>query len=132
MSHVYPKEWTGTYWAKSSLKALGLRIQLNHPTGQHCLNPVKATNDDFVIIDVGGIHRVGVDFCNCHRVRPRTVQLLRAGLYPATTKNPKTAATFQVLDEFHMLSFMSKISGFEFYATLSRLVDNTGTSPPPV
>lgn len=31
-----------------------------------------------------------------------------------------------------MLSFMSKISGFEFYAALSRLVDNTGTSPPPV
>lgn len=31
-----------------------------------------------------------------------------------------------------MLSFMSKIFGFEFYAALSRRTDNTGTSPPPV
>ncbi|KAF9455819.1 hypothetical protein BDZ94DRAFT_1315796 [Collybia nuda] len=87
--------------------------------------------DDFVVIDIGGIHSIAVDFCNCHHVRPHTSQLLRAGLYPATTKNPRTAATFRVLDHFHMLSFMSKISRFEFYGALSRLIDNTGTSPPP-
>ncbi|KAF9458782.1 hypothetical protein BDZ94DRAFT_1172931, partial [Collybia nuda] len=97
-----------------------------------CLKPISVPNDDFVVIDVHGIHRVGIDFFDCHHVLPHSTQLLRAGLYPATTKNPRTAATFQVLKEFHMLSFMSKISGFEFYASLSCLVDNTGTSPPPV
>ncbi|KAG6828877.1 hypothetical protein H0H93_014690, partial [Arthromyces matolae] len=37
-----------------------------------------------------------------------------------------TAATFELLKSFHLLSFMSKISAFEFYQTLVRLTDNTG------
>jgi hypothetical protein len=126
------QEWTGMYWAKSSLKNLGLWIQLNHPSDQQCLKPAKATKDNFVIIDVSSIHCVRLDFCDCHCMLPHTVQLLCAGFYPASTKNPRTAAMFQVLDHFHMLLFILKISRFEFYATLLRLVDNTGTSPPPV
>ncbi|KAF9463104.1 hypothetical protein BDZ94DRAFT_1193298 [Collybia nuda] len=125
------QEWAGTYWRNTYLKKLGLRIQLNHASGQQCLKPVKANDDSFIIIDTSGIHHVGVNFCDCHRVIPHSIQLLRAGFYPATTKNPRTAATFRVLNHFHILSFMSKISGFEFYAALSRLIDNTGTSPPP-
>ncbi|KAG1893780.1 uncharacterized protein F5891DRAFT_1131166 [Suillus fuscotomentosus] len=92
-----------------SLKALGLRIQLGHITGQQCVNPHCAFNDDFVIIDMFGIHEVSLDFCGC-----------------AIAENPKTAATFHVLEQYHLLSFESKISGYEFYHGLCRMSDNTG------
>lgn len=59
-------------------------------------------------------------------------QLLRARLYPATISQPKTAATFDVLKTFQLLSFMSKVSAYEFYHSLARLTDNTGTISPPV
>lgn len=115
-----------------TLKTLGLRIQLGHALGEQCLNPAHMFNNDFVVIDVDGIHHVSLDFCGCHTAVRRDIQLLRARLYPATGKYPKTAATFRVLEEFHMLSFMSKISGFEFIQALTRRSDNTGVSPPPV
>jgi hypothetical protein len=46
--------------------------------------------------------------------------------FPATVLQPKSAATFNVLEFFHLLTFESKASGFEFYHTISRLTDNTG------
>lgn len=59
-------------------------------------------------------------------------QLLRARLFPATVTDPKTAATFNVLEQYHKLSFESKASAFEFYHSLARLSDNIGIDPPKV
>ncbi|KAG2743102.1 hypothetical protein P692DRAFT_201841926 [Suillus brevipes Sb2] len=59
------QKWNGQYFERISLKALGLRIQLGHVTGRQCANPHRAFNDDFVIIDVLGIHEVALDFCGC-------------------------------------------------------------------
>ncbi|KIM37573.1 hypothetical protein M413DRAFT_56267, partial [Hebeloma cylindrosporum] len=125
------QEWNGVYFETSSLKKLGLRVQLGHRFGERCFNSERCTNDDFVIIDIHGIHEVGIDFCGCGKSDQRhTVQLLRANLFPATVKQPKTAATTRVLELFELLSYESKASAFEFYNTLSRLTDNTGISPP--
>lgn len=84
------------------------------------------TGNDFVIININGIHEVRLDFCNCKTSKPHFIQLLRYGLYPATVDHPKTAATFTILEHFQMLNFESKASVFEFYNTLSHLTDNTG------
>jgi hypothetical protein len=65
-------------------------------------------------------------------MQTHTKQLLRERLFPATTTDPKTAATFSVLEQFHLLSFESKVSAFEFYQGLSRLSDNVGIDPPKV
>jgi hypothetical protein len=111
---------------------LGLRIQLGHPSGQLCINPISASTNGFVVLDTDIIHTVALDFCNCHLAINRHVQLLRARLFPATTIAPKCAATFRVLELFQLLSFMSKVSAYEFYHTLSRRTDNTGTEPTPV
>lgn len=109
-----------------------MRIQLNHRRGQPCINPIKSYNDDFTVIDVNGIHKVAVDYCGCHKVQSRPVQLLQSKLYPATILDPKTAATFQVLEIFHLMTLVSKISAFDFYTSLSRRTDNTGTQKIPV
>jgi hypothetical protein len=45
---------------------------------------------------------------------------------------PKTAATFHILKHSQMLSFMSKVSAFEFYYSIARQTDNTGSNPPHV
>ncbi|KAF9461409.1 hypothetical protein BDZ94DRAFT_1221539 [Collybia nuda] len=125
------RRWNGEYFERSSLKSLGVRIQLGHLPGQPCANPQICFNDDFIIIDGRGIHSVGLDYCGCGTLsQTRFVQLLRYRLYPATTTNPKTAATFRCLESYELLSYESKVSSFEYYHALVRLTDNTGTHPP--
>ncbi|KAL6303051.1 hypothetical protein BKA93DRAFT_818202 [Sparassis latifolia] len=51
-------------------------------------------------------------------------------MLPATSVDPKTAATFRLLETFHLISAQSKISGYEFYTALARRTDNTGVNPP--
>lgn len=59
---------------------------------------------------------------------PPLIQLLRAGLFPGTISMPRTAATFDSLRMFQMLSFVSKLSGWEYIRALSRLTDNAGSA----
>lgn len=124
--------WNGSYFEPSTLQALGLRIQLGHGINGHCINPIAAPGDDFVIIDCNGIHKVALDYCGCTSAAKETVQLLRARLYPATVKAPQTAATFNMLEFFQLLTFDSKASAFEYYHALTRRTDNTGTIEIPV
>lgn len=96
------------------------------------MNPVSCADDDFVVLDLTGIHEVGVNFCHCTKADDPTKQLLRAKWFPATVKEPKTAATFACLEFFHLLTFESKASVFEFHNTLSRLTDNARAKNVPV
>ncbi|KAJ7472830.1 hypothetical protein FB451DRAFT_1134413 [Mycena latifolia] len=122
------QKWTGSFFTRKMLKKLGLRIQLGHwhSSERICPNPDRAVGDDFVIVDVSGVHEVGLDFCGCGSGGAQTVQLLCANLYPATTSYPRSATTFNALRRFHILSFESKCSAYEFYHSLARETDNTG------
>ncbi|KDR67025.1 hypothetical protein GALMADRAFT_106020 [Galerina marginata CBS 339.88] len=81
-------------------------------------------------MDTTGLHEIALDFCNCEHRQPQFIQLLRFGWFPATVGFPHTASTLRLLKFFQMLSFESKASAYEFYQTLSRLTDNTGTKIP--
>lgn len=59
--------WNGTYFSRSSLKSIGLQIQLGHPAGERCPCPNQTWGDDFIIIDCDQIHSVGLDYCGCGR-----------------------------------------------------------------
>ncbi|EGN92819.1 hypothetical protein SERLA73DRAFT_17912, partial [Serpula lacrymans var. lacrymans S7.3] len=78
----------------------------------------------FVVVDVRSIHKVGVDFCK--KGLGCTEQLLQMQWFPAMSDKPKTAATFQVLEAFQLLSFGLKVSGYVCYKSLARRTDNTG------
>ncbi|KAG1844382.1 hypothetical protein F4604DRAFT_1596194 [Suillus subluteus] len=123
------KRWQDGYFYSTTLKQLGLRIQLGDHTEKLCCNPKPAHDNDFVIIDVHGIHEVALDFCDCANAPSHYRQLLRRRLFPATSTDPRTAATFAVLEHFHLLSFESKVSAYEFYHSLARRSDNTGIAP---
>lgn len=114
------------------MKEIGLRVQLGHRAGDRCSNPDNAAGDDFVVVDNNGIHRVGLDFCGCETAQHPVSQLLRLRWFPATSIAPNTAATFNALEFFQLLSFESKASVFEFYNSLARRTDNTGTVEVPV
>ncbi|KAJ3550384.1 hypothetical protein NMY22_g526 [Coprinellus aureogranulatus] len=121
------EKWNGTHFERSSLKSLGLRIQLGHPPGGECLVKAKAYKDDFIVIDSDMVHEVALDYCACgYTSKDQVEQLLDRRLYPATITNPKTAATFRCLEVFEVLQYESKLSAFEFWKTISRLTDNTG------
>ncbi|KAJ7828186.1 hypothetical protein B0H13DRAFT_2437970 [Mycena leptocephala] len=134
------KTWNGAFFVDSSLRELGLRVQLGHKRGELCPGTLartseeaaKAKIDSFCIVDSNGIHEVALDFCICGTAPSPSIQLLRAGLYPATTLRPSSAATFCVLRKFHMLSFESKCSAYEFYNALARETNNTGNFQPRV
>ena len=110
------------------MKALGLRIQLGHPFGISCRNPEYTPGDCFTVLDIDGVHEISVDFCSCQRDLPHTIQLLRMRLWPATVVEPKTAATFRLLEWFHVLGNQSKVSAYEYFTSLARRTDNTGLS----
>lgn len=124
------QKWNGGFFEDTTLKSIGLRIQLGHPSHSHCPADEKARrsrNDDFVVLDITGIHEVGLDFCDCETKRPRHIQLLRSQLFPGTGANPRSAVTFRALKFFQILSFESKGSHEEFYNTIVSITGNVDT-----
>ncbi|KAJ7059939.1 hypothetical protein C8F01DRAFT_1254038 [Mycena amicta] len=119
--------WTGLFFVRTSLKALGLRIQFGHG-GERCVRPLPG-HEDFVVLEQNGIHEVAVDFCGCERREDDFKQLLRRRWFPATTGRPQTCATFQCLDSFHTLSLQAKTTAYDFYATLELRTNGWGLKP---
>ncbi|KAI6041778.1 hypothetical protein EDC04DRAFT_2867033 [Pisolithus marmoratus] len=113
-----------------SSRDLGLQIQLGHWVGERCYRPCPTARDDFMVIHSNGIHSVSLDFCSCESAEAPFQQLLHIHWFPASSKKPCTAAMFSVLQQFHLLSFESKVSTFEFHQSLSHSSDNTGLNPP--
>ncbi|KAH9855406.1 hypothetical protein C2E23DRAFT_724163 [Lenzites betulinus] len=124
------QRWTGVSFEQTTLKDLGLVIQLGHRhSGLSCANPIPA-RDDFSVIDVNGRHVVALSFCGCDKASEAgdsVQQLLRFNLYPATDCEPNTAFTISLLEHYHIQSLQGKISMYDYYTTLERLTDNTGT-----
>lgn len=122
--------WNGLFFGRTSLRELGLRVQLGHAPGRAC--PTKqAVNTGFRVIHSNGIHAVAVDKCRCHGVEVRT-QFMRIGWWPASTVEPKTCATFEVLRHFHILNLQGKVTVYSFYRALEHQTDNTGLEIPSV
>ncbi|KAJ6514835.1 hypothetical protein C8R47DRAFT_961298, partial [Mycena vitilis] len=125
--HVIEK-WDGVLYKRTSLRGLGLRISFGH---DGCVRP--HTCDGFVVLDLGYIHHVNVDFCGCeHRKKlgSERIQLLRRRWFPATHEFPRSAATFAMLDFFLTQTLQAKTTMYDFYSALEKLTDGTGAKPP--
>ncbi|KAG2052216.1 hypothetical protein BDR06DRAFT_983243 [Suillus hirtellus] len=120
--------WNGSFFQHITLKSLGVHIQLGHNPGEKCYNPVTSAGNDFVIIGLDDVHEIVLDFCSGASAQVQYKQLLHMWWYPATILEPQTVATFAVLHHFHLLSFESKVSAYEFYHSLARCTDNSGLS----
>ena len=76
------------------------------------------------IVDRSGVHEIGVRWCCCLNAPERNMQLMMAGLFPATFRNPKTAFTFRVLEEFHLDNLECKTTPSQFFSRLKRLTSD--------
>ncbi|KAG1778007.1 hypothetical protein EV702DRAFT_968763, partial [Suillus placidus] len=100
-------------WYDTSLLCDGDMEALPHDT-----TPVTIVHSSGVFIHNGA-------WCHCQDSVPKQhLQLLRAGLFPASSTRPKTAFTFEVLDHFLIDSLECKTSARSFFEKLTRLTNN--------
>ncbi|KAJ7233709.1 hypothetical protein B0H12DRAFT_1239240 [Mycena haematopus] len=86
--------------------------------------------------DSNGIHATSVSFCGCRApdasvALPEFRQLLRAGIFPGSVKDPKTGYTLTLLESFRQHRNQDKGSLYDFVLVLQRLADPifAGTVP---
>lgn len=73
-------------------------------------------------------------FCDCKHsfLGNKRTQVLHAGLYPTSVSDPQSCATFQVLEEFHLLNLTGGLNMHDFIGTLEHRTDATGIILTPV
>ncbi|KAF7296764.1 CxC2 domain-containing protein [Mycena indigotica] len=121
---------TTVEWRAGGRSGLGAMYQLGH-SGATC--PFPGNRRSMVVIDVNGIFVVDIQYCDCHNTNGSDMlqQLLRNGWYPATTINPATCATFNVLELFRLLRTIGNLNVHDFMRTLERSGDPTLTCDTP-
>lgn len=70
-----------------------------------------------------GIFSMLVRWCHCVGCPPRHVQLLKCGLFPSSSKSPRTAFTWEVLDKFWLDSLECHTAARSFYSKLRHLTN---------
>lgn len=88
---------------------------MGHPPGETCLLPRTRA---ITVLHINGIHNVRVDFCGCRLGLELRLQLLRFAWWPATPLDPRSAATFTLMRQFHYLNLQGNITAFDFYRGL--------------
>lgn len=121
------QHWNGQFFDKTSLRDLGLQVQLGH-SGGRCPCPERGPQT-FTVFALSGVHHVDINYCGCHdEPVSKTVQILRQGWFPASFIRPQTAFTFDCLSFFHELTLQGKVNVYDFYHTLLRVTDNPNLS----
>jgi CxC2 like cysteine cluster associated with KDZ transposases len=86
-----------------------------------------------IIVSSTGIFRRSIKWCHCAKSPEAFIKLLlRAKLFPASFKNPKTAFTFEVLDHFHVDALECKMAAMNFMSKLRRITNEAFPSLVPV
>lgn len=124
------QKWNGRHFEPMTLNELDVeaRVQLGHVPGSYCPKATKA-HKDFVIIDTLGVRTVKVNFCGCDSTLTHRQQLMRACLWPATSLDPQTCATFNAIRLFELQNCLGKISAYDFMRSLELLSNNDGLRP---
>lgn len=127
-THAVCQHWTGNFFAKTSLRDIGLVVYLGH---NGCQCPTSVKKRKLSVCDTSGFHEVNMVFCGCYHANIGFVhewkQLMRLRWYPATCTRPNTVFTFRVLDFFHELTLQGKLNLYDFHETLDRITSNSGT-----
>ncbi|KAJ6603684.1 hypothetical protein B0H10DRAFT_2229737 [Mycena sp. CBHHK59/15] len=100
-------------------------IGLGH-YGERC--PESDPNHSFTLVDRNGIHATTISFCRCptadgKRGDAEFKQLLKAGIFPGSVKEPKTGYTLGLLDYYRQERSQGKGSAYNFVHVLRRMAD---------
>ena len=92
----------------------GQPLHLTKPTDRSCL----------MVVNTNGIHFCDVRYCSCEGSEDPHIQLFAGGLFPATTKEPRSVFTFQVLDDFIRDNVECRTTAMNYYGKLHRVTSN--------
>ncbi|KAJ7718416.1 hypothetical protein DFH07DRAFT_761554 [Mycena maculata] len=100
-------------------------IGLGHH-GQRC--PEADPGRTFTLVESNGIHATAISFCRCKTAdgqygEPEFHQLLRAGIFPGSVREPKTGYTLGLLDYYREERNQGKGSAYNFVRVLQRMAD---------
>ncbi|KAJ7360905.1 hypothetical protein DFH08DRAFT_684019 [Mycena albidolilacea] len=101
------QEWEDDYFKPRTTRDLKIRYQIGHPSSEDCSTNYLGKSGDFVVLHDNGIHVLDIDFCCCTGSPSQVAQLLNIGWFPATHKDPSTAATLSMLRRFHRLNLQA-------------------------
>ncbi|KAG1845595.1 hypothetical protein C8R48DRAFT_750720 [Suillus tomentosus] len=73
------------------------------------------------IVDKSGVHTHIVKYCTCPEADAADIQLFNMGLFPASFIEPKTAFTFDVLNDFLLDNLECGTSAMNYYSKLRRM-----------
>src|SRR5882757_2446082 len=124
------QEWKNSFFHRTTLQNLGLRVQLGHQSWSSCSFRHQG-HKDFVVLHTNGIHSIDVDFCSCNGAPTPREQLLEAGWWPSTPLEPQSAASMAVLRSFHILNLQGQIPPTDFYRSLEQMTVGNGLSDVP-
>jgi hypothetical protein len=105
-----------------------------HPPSEPSASTTHSGSRSYlIIVSSTGIFRRSIRWCHCAKSPAQYVQLLlRAKLFPASFKNPKTAFTFEVLDHFRLDALECKTAVMNFMSKLQRMTNEAFPSCVPV
>ncbi|KAJ6628808.1 hypothetical protein B0H10DRAFT_2209255 [Mycena sp. CBHHK59/15] len=103
-------------------------VALGH-YGERCVDAAPART--FTLVESNGIHATAIKFCGCKTVKtvdgmrpaPDFQQLLGAGIFPGSVKEPKTGYTLGVLEAYREERNQGKGSAYDFVRVLQRKAD---------
>ncbi|KIJ32932.1 hypothetical protein M422DRAFT_265273 [Sphaerobolus stellatus SS14] len=118
-----PLEWTGEFLMRRTLSELGVILVMGHQ-GEICPHVASESGPQKLLIaDVNGLHEVVVGWCRCASSQTFAKQLFERRLFPASMDRPRTAFTFRLMKQFHMLTNVARTTPWDFVGTLHRLTE---------
>ncbi|KDQ05487.1 hypothetical protein BOTBODRAFT_122761, partial [Botryobasidium botryosum FD-172 SS1] len=118
------EQWNGRFFECKGLAALGLVMGLRHNGGICAQAPSNRATAKLTVVHTNGIHSVTIAYCHCAQDIKVTDQLLLAGLFPGTFKQPASTFTFAVLKDYHIHALQSKKTAYDYFEALRWLTDN--------
>lgn len=127
----WAEKWNGTFFERKDISALGYIIPFHHSLDSTQCR--QSQPFDFTMVDVTGIHKTRVSFCNCATQHgTRFDFLLEAQVFPGTIVQPTTGFTFNVLKDFHLQTLSSKKTPYDYIRALRRRTNNAFLDDVPV
>ncbi|KAG2111109.1 hypothetical protein DEU56DRAFT_762242 [Suillus clintonianus] len=144
------QEWNGKCFGDTSLMQMGYIWHLGHGgrpcpssqgswewedldvhidnqvegTGSHIASETSPPTTSLTIVHSTGVFTHNILWCHCPGSLQQSLQLLKAGLFPASISRPRTAFTFDALDNFLIDALECKTSASSFFQKLRRLTNN--------
>lgn len=124
------EHWNGSYFKPAPLDHPQIHqlLYLGHD-GARCdaspfnFPPSRPKESTLTVVHTNGYHKLHVSYCNCPSSPEPYVQLVLAGLFPATHARPATAFTFQLLKHYQQMNLASKTAAHDYHKCLLRLSD---------